>query len=463
MSTLAQAIIQRQYAVVNQYLNSGGEVNTIDEYGFTPLIETAIVNDINLTKLLLEFGADPNQEDLIGGTALHWAVENSNLEMSRLLLSKGANPNASNNNGEPIMVKPILRNQTDLKLLLYENDVSAAFAMDFINAKLVGHRYDMRGSVDIVNPEGRFVEVGMEGFFLEFSLNLVRYSLEQYTQNYAARKSQQDFPILSACISALATAGKLIQFQQYQTDLSQHQVAIDEFLDRELLIIPSNFDGHAITFIIYKDILIKCDRRKINETLNGINVFRMRKPQNMTKTIMRKLIFEKKSENFIEKGLARELDLELKVRVLMAPQMSGNCSWANVVACVPAIYYLLTDGVELKSNNGFVDLGHPALELYQHWRDWDRLRALQYFIKEFANADKKRRASIASLLGTVLFQRFDADNPQQAETARRIIKVLKTPGYEYVLRTYLDYYYKTKRTKAGLNLKKLIDNAESYL
>lgn len=63
-----------------------------------------------------------------------------------------------------------------------------------------------------------------------------------------------------------------------------------------------------------KDILIKCDRRKVNETLNGINVFRMRKPQNMPKTIMRKIIFLKKLyKEIVPKTVANILVLLLKV------------------------------------------------------------------------------------------------------------------------------------------------------
>lgn len=449
--------------LVRQHISAGADVNQIDEYGFTPLIETAIVNDISLTRYILECGADVNQKDMVGGSALYWSVENNNLEMTRLLLEHKADPNTYNNNGEPILVKPILRKQTELKLALFEYDTSARFAMDFINAKLLGHRYDLRGSVDIVSPDGHFVEVGLEGFFLEFSINLVRYSLEQYTQNFAARSAQQNFPILNVCIDALRAAGQLIQYQQYQTDIEQHRKIIDSWLDRELLIIPVNYDGHAVTYVVYRDVLIKCDRRKIDDTLNGINVFRMRKPDNLDKTLLRRMIFEKKEEQFISEHLVKHLGLELKARLMIAPQISGNCSWANVVACVPAIYYLFTDGIDFRSDNGIVDLHHPALQLYRHWRDWDRLRSLQYFMQDFGSQDKKRKASIASLLGTVMFQRLHYEDAENVETAKRMLKILRTPGYEYVLRNYLDYYYRNRRTPSGENLKKLIDICDSYI
>ncbi len=463
MTSLAQAIINRHTSLVQQYLQSGMDLNQFDEYGFTPLIETAIANDITMMRMLLDHGVDVNKKDMIGGSALHWAVENNNLEMCKLLLAKKADPNAYNNNGEPVLVKAILRKQSELKLLLYEYDASARFAMDFINVKLLGHRYDLRGSVDIVSADGDFVEVGLEGFFLEFSLNLVRYSLEQYTQNYAARSSKKDFPILNVCIDALRVAGQLIQYQQYQTDIEQHRQVIDSLLDRELLIIPVNFEGHAITYVRYEDVLIKCDRRKIDEALNGINVFKIRNPNLMTKDLIRRLIFEKKDEKYIHEQVEKRLGLELKARMMITPQMSGNCSWTNVVACVPAIYYLFTDGIDFTSNNGIIDLGHPALTLYEHWRDWDRLRSLQYFMHDFDAQNNKRKASIVSLLGAVMFQRFSYRDHKNIETAKRMLKILNTPRYEYVLKNYLNFYYHTNRTPEGENLKNLIDACESYV
>lgn len=463
MTTLAQAIINRNILAVRQYANSGGELNQYDEFGFTPLIETAIVNDVNLTKLLIDNGADVNMKDMIGGTALHWAVENNNLEMAKLLLRNGADSNAYNNNGEPVLVKPILRKHSELKLLLYEYDASARFAMDFLNVKLLGHRYDLRGSADIVSSEGDFVEVSFEGFFLEFSLNLVRYSLEQYTQNYASRKLLHYFPALSMCIDALRNAGQLIKYQQYQTNLSQHQSVIDALLDRELLIIPVNYEGHAITYILFRDILIKCDRRKIDNAVNGINFFKIRKPDQLTKSLIKRLIYEKKDEKYVSEHLVKNLGLELKTRLMITPQVSGNCSWSNVVACVPAIVYLFTDGADLDSVDRIIDHGHPSIAMYEHWRNWDRLRALQYFMQDFDAQSRKRKASIASLLGAVMFQRFSCKDHDNVETAKRMLKILKTPKYEYVLNNYLDYYYRTKRTPQGENLMRLIEVCESYI
>ncbi len=359
------------------------------------------------------------------------------------------------------MIKPLLRQQGGLKNLLLEHGAAATFAMDYIHAKLLGHRYELRGSVDIVSPAGNFVEVGMEGFFLEFSLNLVRFSLDQYLKNFAARKQQASFSILKQIIEALHRAAQLMQLTQYQTNLQDHAALIEGLLSHEILVIPTAYAGHAITFVKYGQWWMRCDRRKIDESLNGITLFKVGKPAALTPDFLYHLIYDKKEPGFIEQDLTEVLGLELVSRVLISPQMTGNCSWANVVACVPALYYLLTlKGAE---PSPIVDTEHESLRLYYAWRDWDRLRALHYFIQEFDGADRKRKASIASLLAAVMFQRFRHDDATIIPLAKRILAILRQDKYSYILQNYLNFYAVSRPSPAGENLTKLIAHCDSYL
>jgi hypothetical protein len=458
--SLAEAIIKKDLSLVSRLLSHGEDVNQIDEYGFTPLIQAAIVNSLEICQLLLAQGADVNQKDMVGGTALHWAVENNHLPMVRALLEKGADPNAYNHNGEPVLIKPLLREQTELKLLLLERGAQVDFAQDYLHAKLLGHRYDLRGSVDIVSAAGDFVEVSMEGFFLEFSLNLVRQSLQDYMQNYAAREHSLAFPVLKEILLALKKAAQLMQLTQYQTNLSEHGAFIDDCLREPVAIIPTVYAGHAICFIRYYDYWVRVDRRKQGQTLNGVNIFKMHQPNALSADLLRHLIFDKKEPKFVEQTLTEILGLQLQTRLLMAPQMSGNCSWANVVAAVPALYYLYAHANEDMPH--FVERNHPALELYYDWRQWDRFRALGYFIQAFDQADRKRKASIASLLAAVMFQRFYHEDTRIIPMAKRILKILRTDAYAYILKNYLDFYSVTRKTKAGENLKKLIEICDAY-
>ncbi len=81
----------------------------------TALMAAVYKENIEITKMLLEFKADPNIADLNETTALHYAVRFSNVELIKLLVAYGADINlkddkgfsswdyAIQNNNEPIL------------------------------------------------------------------------------------------------------------------------------------------------------------------------------------------------------------------------------------------------------------------------------------------------------------------------------------------------------------------------
>ncbi len=87
--------------LINQHLETGVDVNSKDEIGFTPLHYIASGSQLEIAKLLIDKGANVNAKDLDGGTPLHAATpSNQSTEIVQLLVQKGANVNAKNNNGE---------------------------------------------------------------------------------------------------------------------------------------------------------------------------------------------------------------------------------------------------------------------------------------------------------------------------------------------------------------------------
>ena len=87
--------------LINQHLETGVNVNSKDEIGFTPLHYIASGSQLEIAKLLIDKGANVNAKDLNGGTPLHAATpSNQSTKIVELLVQKGANVNAKNNNGE---------------------------------------------------------------------------------------------------------------------------------------------------------------------------------------------------------------------------------------------------------------------------------------------------------------------------------------------------------------------------
>lgn len=206
LRSFEDSIIFGSIEEVKLHLQQGAEINAIDVYGFTPLVETAINAKNDIAELFIQQGAIVDFSDATGRTALHWAADNNNVTLCNLLLENGANPNAYTNAAQPVLAMPYLRNQEQVKKLLYQYGASLNFTQDFVNTKLIGHRFELSGEVHIVNIQGDFILLDMEGFFLEFTLSLIEDSLERFTNNFAAKHLRGYFPTIQQIIDALKIA-----------------------------------------------------------------------------------------------------------------------------------------------------------------------------------------------------------------------------------------------------------------
>ena len=74
---------------VQAELDKGVDVNTEDEFGFTPLHFAAIKGYKEIAELLIAKGADVNTKDVDGKTPLDWAIINNNPEIADLLRKHG--------------------------------------------------------------------------------------------------------------------------------------------------------------------------------------------------------------------------------------------------------------------------------------------------------------------------------------------------------------------------------------
>lgn len=454
--SFADIIIHGTLDQVRAAVAAGADVNAMDEYGFTPLIETAIVNNTEMAAVLLDAGAKVDEPDMTGNTALHWAVENHKLSLCELLLKHKANPNAHNKAGQPILLNPILRNQNELKVLLYQHGAKLTFAQDYINTKLLGHRFELRGHVDIVSPKKQFVEIDLEGFFLEFTLDVITHALVDYINHFVFRKHRKHFSTIHQVISAYQNASELIKYQQYLTDLNKHAHAIDELLQDELAILPVNYAGHAITLVRYHDLLAICDRRQSLNAADSIGIFRMQNATYFTPDLMKALIYELKDERFMTHDLPRMLDLTLLSHYPISKQIAGNCSWANVEAALPVALAILT--IDFQNNPPpMVVHDHFSNVIFNDWREWDKDRALHFCLESFYEATPARKASKLALLAAILFQRCSLQSEQAMKRARKIVRALLTPGYEYLIESYKQIYSYNQKTSFGQNLKAMLD------
>ncbi|MBX3709167.1 MAG: ankyrin repeat domain-containing protein [Gammaproteobacteria bacterium] len=455
MMSLADAILQEDIQAVRQVLRYGEDINQIDEYGFTPLIEAAIVDNIEISTYLLSQGADPNKQDVTGGTALQWAVENNNQSLCQLLLKYRANPNAYNFAGQPVLVMPTLRQQAELRQLLITAGADQVFAQDYINTKLLGHMFELVGTADIVDPQNQFVDVDFEGFYLEVTIGLISESLSQFQNHFAARQLRRYAGLSQFIVEIMQRSSQLIKYQQYRVDISKYQTQIDAYVRQEPVLIPVGYEGHAITFIKRGDIWVKCDRREDSRLYDNVMFYRIHNKINVKPGFIKNLIYKKQSDSFINNDLDDLLGLEPITELKVEAQVSGNCSWANVEASIPAIFFLVL--METSHDAQAVSYYKTlALNYFHRWREWNKDRALHYCIQSYKEGDAIRKACKAEILAAILFQRCDFHNPADRERIELILSVLLKSPYEYILQNYLRVYYFENYTEEGKRFSALL-------
>lgn len=455
MVTLADAILQEDMDLVRRILRSGEDVNQIDEYGFTPLIEAAIVNNIDIARLLLSQRADANQQDVTGGTALQWAVENNNIPLCNLLLDHHADPNSYNFSGQPVLVMPILRQHSELRQLLIRSGADLIFAQDYINTKLLGHLFELVGTVNIIDPKNRFVEVDCEGFYLEVTIGLIADSLAQFQNHFAARQLRRYAGISQFIVDILYRAAELITYQQYRVDLKKHKDRINELMRQEPIIIPVGYEGHAITFIKRGNVWVKCDRREDSRLYDNIMYYQINQPDNAHHEFLKSLIYKKQSSEFINKELDKILGLTPLTELRVDAQKSGNCSWANVEATIPALFFM----VMMQMSHDAEATGYYktlALNYFSRWREWNKDRMLQFCIQSYHKGDDIRKACKAEIMATILFQACDPSEPKDRPRIESILSVLLKSPYEYILKNYLRVYYYESYTDEGKRFAELL-------
>lgn len=450
--TIASDIINHKMPEFDAYIREGNSLDDIDEYGFTPLIECAITRQVHIAEQLIMRKVDVNKSDVTGRTPLHWAVDNNDIDMARLLLIHGADANAFTRNGLSVLVYPVLRGQDPLKHLLYHHGAKLDFAQDFINGKLIGHRFELQGDVDIVTATDEFIELDYEGFILEFTVAIIKDSLRRFISSYSTRHLRAYFPLIHTIMDAFNDAAELLQYQHIKKLNNNQLQRINFLLKSPMLILPAASRGHALGFIRFHQWWAKIDRGENSLQEGSINIYRMTRPEALDADFIQNFLYKKQNRRYFHQVINQQLGLLPIAQIPMSSQISGNCSWANIQAIVPVAYAIQ----ELNNAGEFEPT--DSLKVYDEWVEWDKDRALDECIQRFYIASPQRKASISAMLAGVLFQTCDHGNRVHLERAEKILNILIQPEYYYVLHSYLDEYCVKRLTRKGNNLLKILDD-----
>ena len=105
---------------VQELLDSGVDINIVNDYGMTALMLASMYEHIDIVRLLLEKGAGVNIRDEGGYNALMWASVRGYTDIARLLLETGANVNLQNEDGYTALMLASVSGITEIVRLLLE-------------------------------------------------------------------------------------------------------------------------------------------------------------------------------------------------------------------------------------------------------------------------------------------------------------------------------------------------------
>lgn len=450
MHSLSQIIINGSVSDVKSAVQSVSRLNFVDEYGYTPLIQTAIVNDVAKAEVLLaRSDLEVDFTDLTGRNALFWAADNGNEFLCRKLLERGANVNFCTRTGQPLLVMPLLKQHSAIKKLLLNHGADLVFARDFIAAKLIGHNFELEGRCDIVGPDQIFHEVEFDGFYLKFTLGIVSDALRAFRNSFTARPLKTWLPYLDELIAILNDASELASYQDYLIKLERISLRLIKLFEKEVVILPIACSGHAFILIKIEDQLIRCDRGEYGRDYGGIIYYEVGNLQHFNPAWFCELLYKKQYLNDLNHRLGPYLNLRKQDELSIPLQVTGNCSWANVEAVIPALlyYWLKRDAVARPAE--------LALKIYHTWRTWNRNRLLDFCTAEIAMAKPARKAALSATLAAILFQKHQELSEKWLS---KLLAILTRGDVIQVLRCYAKVFRPRPQLDLWKSLSSLLEN-----
>lgn len=103
---------------VNSWVKDGVDPNGFDEYGYTPLLNAAVLGRLNAVTELINCGADVNKKGAFGFTPLHAAAQNGRREVVLFVLEHNADINAQNDDRDTPMHLALRANHIEIVNML---------------------------------------------------------------------------------------------------------------------------------------------------------------------------------------------------------------------------------------------------------------------------------------------------------------------------------------------------------
>jgi ankyrin repeat protein len=186
-------------------------------------------------------------------------------------------------------------------------------------------------------------------------------------------------------------------------------------------------------------------------------IYQVRNPYIMTPQFFMDLMFKPQQDEFIDTTIKTLLGLKPIATLPTRYQISGNCSWANVEASVPALLLMLNFPNNVYYRSEIASQKQSIMDVYNDWVEWDKDRVLERFIVGFYRSGEMRRAAKAAILGSIVIQRSQPDHRGDVRRAKKIMPILAIPEFNYILTAYINTYSRDRAGNIGKQVTRLFN------
>lgn len=443
---LGWAAFRGQPEMVELLLTGKVNVDLSNIGGQTPLMLACGEGNKDIVEILLKVGADPNHKDNNGYTSLYHAAIDGNKDIVEILLNNGADVNLRDKRGRTTLVSLTYYKHTDVHQQIAEmlavnlSPVDLLLHKEMLRLIALAHSTNRAGISQIKANGKDLIPVELEGATAHYWLRKMSKCTKEFSFQYPELLQNSTSELLIQMLKGGISDSNQVILERHKTGLP--------------VLISTGFVKHEVSVLIWGNYFILCNRGGGIGKRNIFKVIPVTKihqfvPQNLNNTILDKIkgaksLDEKAYSEFFFKDLpillefkpreeslfksSVDIEEELEQVCFLAPQTSGNCTWAAPELAVLTFFMindLLGDGEGHLSQNPPKYLDRNKVdEVKAKFDEWAAFNQM-YHLERYLGPRHLRSDDVEKNKNSLLRRKvYEIDNPLLLSSIISIIRTI---------------------------------------
>lgn len=436
------AALTNDIETAKQLLQAGFNIHMRDIYFSTPLHLAAFNGHTEIAQLLIEAGAKVDSESYMKVTPLSLAIQNHHADMVSLLVKAGADPNfAMKDGGTPyhLLNKMIVEQlnflyssdedintiTTQIKMfehlanpeygqpifnLSKEVSMPASVMMSlfafgasqpelqsiitdayreilvpelhqfYIDTKSVLHAFGVRNRYEVEIPDIGVLNIQSEGHWGHLTTELAENSIFAFTNEV---KQQHQGGLKHSIFESIDSVLKDSDYLLKNISKNTANDTLEKYKQGDMVLLPTGWDGHFITFILHDNILIVCNSgQRFQLKITGATIYEITQPEALNPDLILEIIGNENQMD-LEYNLHYKLGL-IPIHNLQFPdQEAGNCAWYSFLPAVKSMIFLNLSnmGIEMQHAEKMTE------DYFNEWHEFHKSWILDNYLEKYPNTN----------------------------------------------------------------------------